>query len=142
MTLYTKLILADTYYHQERYSEAETIQLLAIEPLTSHLGELNGEVLDLRWDIAWTWLKQGKVDDSRKLALKVAALVLKSRGDEQHQQYVSMVQDLSRVWDVGPDGTAVAISGLGASREKHNWRSVQRTTSRSVNGLHHDLRTL
>lgn len=142
MTLYTKLYLADAYYHLGRYPEAESIQLSAIEPLTTHLGALNSEVLDVRWDLAWTWLKQNKTDESRKLALEVVGLVEKSKG-EGHQQYIGMVRDLQRGWGVVPDGSTIHNEcGEERGMEKENWRALHRTRDRSAQGFRHDLRTL
>ena len=145
LTLYTKLYLADTYYHQGKYPEAESIQIQAIEPMASHLGEFNSEVLDIRWDLAWTWLKQGRFMESKKLALEVVDLVLKTRGD-QHQQYVGMVEDLKRGWGIEPDGNTTAPASADGKfeddHERRNWRSMVRARSRSHDAFRHDLRTL
>ena len=78
--------------------------------------------------------------ESRKLASEVVALALKSRGD-QHQQSISMIEDLRNVWGADLDGTSVGteVDGLG---ERRNWRELERARPRSVDGFHHDLDTL
>ena len=69
------LYLTSAYFHQGRYDEAESIQLLAIEYLTDRLGENVIYVLRGRWNLACTWLKQGKVNESRKLAVQVVTAI-------------------------------------------------------------------
>lgn len=99
------LALADIYYYQGRYDEAETTQLLAIESLREHVGEDDEYFLVARWDLATIWFKQGKGDESEALALEVAALIMESRGP-QHKIYIHMVEALRDPWGVHPDGTA------------------------------------
>lgn len=108
------LRLADTYHFQGRYNEAENNQLLAIESLRKHGSRDDGLLLHARWALAKTWLRQGKGDESRDLALEIVALTLNLMGD-QNKKYVKREAILRDCWGVNPDGTEVSRSDSEAS---------------------------
>ena len=106
--------------------------------MASHLGEHNSEVIEIRWDLARTWFQQGKVDESKKLALEMIALVRRYRSD-QHQQYVRIADETRKIWCVNPDGTAVSDVGTGNGESRVALKG--RCREIDSDGMRHGLRT-
>ncbi|KAL8725609.1 MAG: hypothetical protein Q9166_007244 [cf. Caloplaca sp. 2 TL-2023] len=104
VTLRLLLDLGTSHYYQARYDDAEAVLLEAVERLKRHVGPDSRDVFDARWYLALTWKKQGKLDASRELALKVVNLSLKARGD-QHEDNLLWVRILREIWGINPDGT-------------------------------------
>ena len=96
--------LAKTLLLETRNEEAEALVLHVIEQSEEQLGELHEDILSAKGLLACILSNQGKVDESRQLALQVTALTLKAVGD-QHRDYISKVSALRSWWGVNPDGT-------------------------------------
>lgn len=59
-----------------------------------------------KWLLAGIRKEQGKIEESRKLALESTDLALRSRGD-QHKVYIASVAGLKDYWGINPDGTEI-----------------------------------
>ena len=70
----------------------------------SHSVEYGEVANHARWYLAMIWLKSGKLDDSKELALKTINWIKEERG-AQHEFYTSVKEELRRAWGINPDGT-------------------------------------
>ena len=105
VTLYKKLDLGETLYHLAQYHEAETLVLEATKGLSVLFGLKSRIEITLgHWYLAKIWLKLGKHDQSKELALKTIDQVQDSLG-AQHKRYTKMREDLRQLWGINPDGT-------------------------------------
>ena len=63
-----------------------------------------GIISDTHWYLAKIWLKLGKYDQSKELALKVINQAQEKLG-AQHEYYTAMKEVLRQLWGINPDGT-------------------------------------
>ena len=89
----------------DQYNEAETLVSEANKGFgVSHSVDDGKLANHARWYLAKIWLKLGKLDDSKELALKTINLTQKERG-AQHRIYTERKEELRQLWGINPDGT-------------------------------------
>ncbi|KAL8928061.1 MAG: hypothetical protein Q9172_001116 [Xanthocarpia lactea] len=142
MTLLSMGELARTLFFQAQHEEAEAIVLHVIEQHKEQVGELDEYTLFAKWLLACILKEQGKVDESRQLALQVTALTLKARGD-QHKEYTDRVSQLSGVWGVNPDWTEIsepdeADEADEADESGSDWRNTDQEDDSDPDGAEAD----
>ena len=99
--------LLSNYRHRKQYNKCEPLHLLLIEGFKHHV-EMYGDLTPwCLWDLAYTWRMQGKVDESRKVAIEVVATLRKKLG-ERSKETLRRVGMLLKDYGVNPDGTEVS----------------------------------